>query len=427
MKTENIKSTFIKYVSLNVMGMIGLSCYILADTFFIAQGVGANGLTALNLVLPVYSVINGIGLMLGMGGATRFAISKSSKAFTLSVMGAAAACLLFISSALFFTGPIAKLLGADVETLPLASVYLKIILYFSPMFMLNNIVICFVRNDGSPRLSMLGMLLGSLSNIVLDYIFIFPLKMGMFGAALATGIAPVISLMILSLHFIKKKNTFYLLKKLPDLKHISDIMRLGASSFITELSSGIVIVVFNVIILRLAGNVGVAAYGVIANIALIVIAVFTGVAQGMQPIISRCYGEGKPENVRKILKYGIAVSVCLSLIVYAAAFVFAQPIVAAFNKDAGLQLAQIAVPGLRIYFTCFAFAGVNILCAAYFSAVAMPKYAFVISVLRGFAVIVPAAFILSALFGINGVWISMTVSESLVLMAAVYLLKAKKY
>lgn len=426
MKTNNIKGLFIKYVSLNVTGMVGLSCYILADTFFIAQGIGASGLTALNLVLPVYSIINGFGLMLGMGGATRFAISKSAKAFTVSMLLAAFASIVFLGTGMFFAGPIASALGANTETLQLASVYLKTIMLFSPIFILNNIVICFVRNDGSPRLSMLAMLIGSLSNIVLDYIFIFLLKMGMFGAAFATGAAPIISLLILSLHFIMKRHTFYLLKKLPDAKQCADIIRLGLSAFITELSSGIVIVVFNFIILGIAGNVGVAAYGVIANIALIVIAVFTGVAQGIQPIISRFYGENKIENVYKILKYGIITAVSLAVIIYVCAFIFTQPIVSFFNKDNNLQLAQIAISGIRIYFTCFAFAGVNILCAAYFAAVAKAKNAFTVSILRGFGVIVPAAFIFSALMGIDGVWISMTAAEGIVFAITIFMLTRSK-
>lgn len=423
MKDTNIKETFFKYVSLNIIGMIGLSCYILADTFFVARGIGANGLTALNLAIPVYSFIHGTGLMFGMGGATRFTISKSEKIFTQAVYYVLFVACVFVIAGLFFTSQIATVLGADADTLQNTKTYLKVILCFSPMFLINNVMICFVRNDNNPKLAMIAMLVGSLSNIVLDYVFIFPCNLGMFGAAFATGIAPVISLIILSTHFIRKRNSFYFKIKNVKIAGFSDMVCLGVSSLITEFSSGIVMIVFNTIILRLVGNVGVAAYGIIANISLVVIAVFTGISQGMQPILSLLYREKKKENIRKIVRYGFVTATFIAVIVYAISFVFAEPIVTAFNKDHNIQLNQIAVNGLRIYFTAFIFVGINILCATYFSSVDKPKNAFVISLLRGFLVIVPAAFILSALFGINGVWLTMTVTEFIVVLVSIRKMK----
>lgn len=426
MNQTNIKRTFVKYVSLNIIGMIGLSCYILADTFFVAQGIGANGLTSLNLAIPIYSFIHGTGLMIGMGGATRFTISKSKKIFTQSMYYALFMGSLFLILGIFFSTKLATMLGADVDTLQNTSVYLQTILCFAPMFLLNNVVICFVRNDKNPKLAMIAMLAGSLSNVILDYIFIFPCKMGMFGAAFATGIAPVISLMCLSLHFIKKKNTFHFTKLKPQLKSVMDISSLGISALIAEVSSGIVIIVLNIIILKISGNTGVAAYGIIANIALVIIAVFTGISQGMQPIISRCYGDKNYKDIKKVLSYGFITAISIAVIVYIVSAVFAGPIVTAFNKDANIQLAEIATKGILIYFTAFAFVPINILSATYFSSIDRPKNAFIISLLRGFIIIIPAAFILSALFGINGVWLSMTVSELLVLVVSVSMLMRKK-
>lgn len=207
-----VLKNFFKYVSLNVMGMIGLSCYILADTFFVSNALGSNGLAALNFSIPIYCIINGAGLMIGIGGATRYSILKSqnedekaNSIFSNTVIIGMVVGIIMLIVGLFLSTPIAKLLGADGTTLTLASTYLTTILSFSPFFILNNIMIAFIRNDGNPRLSMAGMLTGSFSNIVLDYIFIYPLSMGMFGAAFATGLAPIISLCILSSHFIKQK------------------------------------------------------------------------------------------------------------------------------------------------------------------------------------------------------------------------------
>lgn len=426
MERTNMKGTFVKYVSLNIIGMMGLSCYILADTFFVAQGIGVNGLSALNLAIPIYSFINGTGLMIGMGGATRYSISKSKEIFTQSLYYVFFISFLFLIVGIFFSNKLATLLGADSDTLQNANIYLRTILNFAPMFLLNNVILCFVRNDGNPQLSMAAMLIGSFSNIILDYIFIFPCKMGMFGAAFATGIAPVISLMILSLHFIKKKNTFNFKRYKPKFKTFIDIMSLGVSSLITEFSSGIVIIVINIIILKLEGNVGVAAYGVIANIALVVISVFTGISQGIQPIISSLYSHKNKEDIKKVMKYGYITAATIAIAVYCFFFIFAEPIVGVFNKDSNLHLAEIATRGIRVYFIAFIFAGINILSATYFSSVENPKYAFIISILRGFIIIIPTAFILSELLGIFGVWVAMTVTELIVLMVCAIMLRRTK-
>lgn len=429
MKEISIKKRFTKYVTLNVLGMIGLSCYILADTFFVARGIGTNGLTALNLAIPIYSFIHGSGLMIGMGGATKFSITKdndpstSKNMFTHSLYYTSIMAIIFVITGLFFTDGLSSLLGSNDATHTMTTTYLKTILLFAPMFLLNNLVICFVRNDKAPRLSMIAMLVGSLSNIVLDYIFIFPLQMGMFGAAFATGIAPIVSLLVLSLHFIKKKNTFNIRRVKPCLTSMFNISSLGVSALITEVSSGVVIIIFNTIILRLEGNVGVAAYGIVTNIALVVIAVFTGIAQGMQPIISSCYGKEDYHGIKKTYKYGIFSTIIFAVFIYVFVFIFSNQLVAVFNKEQNPQLAQIAVTGLRIYFTAFLFIGINIVTATFFSAIAKPRPAFLISILRGFVVMIPTVFLLSTLFQMTGVWISLTIGELLVTFVAVVFYK----
>ncbi|MEG0393004.1 MAG: MATE family efflux transporter, partial [Anaerovoracaceae bacterium] len=171
MEEMTTKGNFAKYVSLSVMGMLGLSCYILADTFFVARGVGATGLTALNLAIPIYSFMNGVGLMIGMGGGTRFALTGNKGVFTQALYYGGLAAVFFLVLGIFGSKFLAVLLGGDGETLDYTVTYLRTILAFSPMFLLNNILLCFVRNDGNPKLSMTAMLVGSGANVVLDYIF----------------------------------------------------------------------------------------------------------------------------------------------------------------------------------------------------------------------------------------------------------------
>ena len=418
---QSIFHTFFKYVSSNVLGMIGFSCYILADVFSIARGIGADALAALNLTLPAYNLMNGIGLMIGMGGAARYSLSSTRPdsdthrtSFTHALLLAALCALFFSFAGAFCSEEISAILGADHDTIGYASDYIRILLLFSPLFLGNNLLLCFVRNDGAPRLSMAGMLIGSLANIVLDYIFIYPLGMEMAGAATATATAPVISMLIMSVHFIKKNNRFHITKIRLSLKRAADICFLGVSSLVLELSSGIVIIVFNFLILKLNGNTGVAAYGILANIALVLTSVFTGIAQGIQPIVSR-HADAKGKHVQNsIRKYALITSLLLSLVSYITISLFSVPIAEAFNKADDPLLTTIASGGMRIYFINLFFAGVNIIASAFLCSCDKPKLAFVISVLRGFILIIPAAWILSSLFGLTGIWLTVPVTEAIV-------------
>ena len=426
MKESSCFREFLKYSSLNVLGMIALSCYILADTFFVSKALGANGLTALNLAIPVYNFINGSGLMIGMGGGTKYAISKSqgkmkqaSQAFTNAAALTALIAACFFLLGLFASAPIARMLGADDTVFEMSRTYLQVLLLFSPMFMTNNLLLCFIRNDGAPQLSMAAMITGSLSNVVLDYVFMFPLGMGIFGAVLATGLAPVISILVQSPYLLTKKNQFHLVRCRLSARLSLGIFSSGLPSLITEVSSGIVIIIFNRIILGLDGNTGVAAYGVIANLSLVVIAIYTGISQGIQPILSSNYGKGIRENVQAILRYAATTVVILSAGVYLCMFFGAEPITAIFNSEKNQILQEIAEAGLKIYFTGCVFAGLNIIFSVYFTSTERPLPAQIISVMRGFIVIIPMSFLLSAIAGLPGVWASFPATEFLVSVAGV--------
>lgn len=411
---------FSRYVVLNILGMIGLSCYILADTFFIAKGLGSNGLTALNLIIPVYNLMHGTGLMLGMGGASRYAIlkgqgkaEKGNTVFFHTVVLAFVFAVVYMIAGGFFAENISKILGADEAVYGMCTIYLRTMLLFSPMFLLNDVMLCFVRNDGAPQLSMTAMLVSSFSNIVLDYVFIFLCGMGMFGAVFATGLSPVIGLSVLSVFFVKKKNCFHFKKCAFSGKTAGYIFGGGASSFIAEMSSGIVILIFNVILLNIQGNTGVAAYGVIANLSLVMIAVYTGIAQGVQPLISKYYGMRKHENIQKMLCYGIATVILLSVLIYAGVFFGAEWIVRAFNSEGNAQLQLIAEKGIKLYFTGGIFAGLNIVLAIYFMASDRVKPANLISMLRGFILIIPLSFLMSGIWKMTGLWLTFPVTELL--------------
>ena len=409
---------FIRYSFFSIMGMIAISCYILADTFFVAQGLGTNGLAALNLAIPTYDFIHGTGLMLGMGGATRFSILKSQNnqkgadtIFTNTVYLGIFFSIIFLLGGLFFSGSLARLLGANQNTFEMTNTYLRVMMLFSPAFIFNDIILCFVRNDGNPRLSMIATVCGSLFNVVFDYIFIFPCNMGMLGAVLATGFSPVVGLTIMSPHWLGKKRGFHFRKLVPDADSIRTNISLGFPSLLSRISAAIVMIVFNMLILGLEGNTGVAAYGVIANISLVVLSFYTGIAQGIQPLVSHSYGRKKTDGIRQFLRYAMISMVILSAVMYLILFVFADPIASAFNSEHNAKLQEIAITGLKLYFTSLVFAGFNIILSMYFTSVEKALPAQIISLLRGLILIIPIAFLFANLWDMTGVWMSFPATE----------------
>ena len=434
MQQHSCLRDFARYTILSVLGTLGVSCYILADTFFVSKGLGTDGLTALNLAIPVYNFIHGTGLMLGMGGATRFSVCKSqgkgdevNRIYTNTIYLAAAFSAVFALIGLGFSKQLAMFLGADAGILEMTDTYLRWLLIFAPAFILNDVLLCFVRNDGGPQLSMIAMLIGSFSNIVLDYVFIFPMQMGIFGAVFATGVSPVISIVMMAPHWIGKKNTFHLVKTVIRKDIIMQDLSLGFPSLIAQLSSGIVMITFNVIILKLAGNTGVAAYGVVANISLVIVAVYTGISQGVQPLISTFYGVGNGRQIKVVLRYAMVTMLSVSVIVYLFIFGFAQPITSVFNSENNIELQRIAVTGLKLYFISTPFVGYNIILATYFTSVEKALPAHILSILRGLVVIIPMAFLLSALWKMTGVWLAYPITELLVALLglAIYARKNK--
>lgn len=430
---ENTLQEFGKYVSQSVLSQLGVSCYILADTYFISKGVGADGLTALNLAIPVFSVMNGCGFMLGIGSGTKYGIMKGTGnekrgdvLFTSSLCVVTVLAVIFMLIGLLAADPITVLVGANAEVYDMTRTYLQVILLFSPMFMINNLLGAMIRNDGNTSLAMTAMLSGCLFNIVFDYIFVFPMGLGLFGAVLATAVAPIISILILLQHFVKKKNQFRLIRVRPDVRLVASAAGLGVPSLVTEVSSGLVIAVFNLLILGLAGNVGVAAYGVVANISIVVIAIYNGIAQGVQPLLSREYGRNQEKNVHRFLGWAMMLTAILAMVIYVGIYWNADVIAMIFNSGRDMDLQRIAVEGLKIYFTACPFVGANILLAIYFAATDQAAPAQMISLLRGLIVIVPLAFIMANVAGLTGVWMTFPLTELVVCVVAYGLYKKMK-
>ena len=408
---------FIKYVSQNMLGMLGMSCYILADTYFISKAVGSDGITALNLVLPIYNLIFAIGAMIGVGSAIRFVVERNQKKkdaesyFFHALLCSTLISIVFIAVGLFWPDRLIALLGGNPQIIAVGKSYTRIFMLFTPFFMWNYICNAFVRNDGSPSIAMSATLFSSLFNIVFDYILMFPLGLSMAGAALATAFSPLIGILICCIHIRSSRCTIHLCPAIPSLRRLIHSCQVGVSAFVGEFSSGVITASFNMIILSLAGNIGVAAYGVVANTSLVAISLFNGIAQGSQPLVSQYYGKGEKKQVCSVLKMALVTALCLALILLLVIQTCAPAIASVFNKEHDPQLATYAENGLRIYFVGFLFAGINIVGTAALSAVESVKSAFAASIMRGFAAILLFAFLLSALYGMTGVWLAFPSAE----------------
>lgn len=415
------------YLLPNILAMIGTSCYILADTFFISLSQGPNGITALNLVLPLYGLIFALGSMIGIGSATRYALGKGSNApdyhlyFSNSIIWTLLVGAVFVALGVAVPDGVLRLMGADDTILQVGHNYIRIVLCFAPLFMLNFTCTAFVRNDGAPRIAMAATLLSGLFNILFDYLLMFPLGLGMTGAALATGFSPVVSMSICLLHYLSPRNTIRLTPTLPSLRRLLSACQLGVVAFVGEMSSGVTTMVFNFILLHLAGNAAVAAYGIVANIALVGVALFNGISQGLQPLASACHGSGDTQGQSRIYRHSMFIGLCVSAVVVAVVVTFAGTLVAVFNSQHSAQLADYAIPGLRLYFLGFLFAGANIVKSGFYSATGRGRESSILALCRGVVAIVAFAFLLSHLFGITGVWLAFPAAELFTLLLGLVL------
>ena len=406
-----------KYMMPSVLGMLGLSVCILFDTMFIGHKIGELGLAALNIALPIYNFYSAIGLTVGIGGATALSVALGQKKFhrvnrifTSAVFITVIFCIIISFLEFFFLDKIVYMLGASEATFSLAKEYLKIILSFNPAFIFASAFIVFVRNDKEPKLAMYAVIGSNTTNIILDYVFIYIFDLGMFGAALATSIGQLVALSILSIHFIRKNNTMHIELSGITLKNIVRVLKNGVPSFLNEISAGFVIFIFNIVIFKFEGDIGVSAYGIITNIVLIFMAVFNGVAQGVQPLISVNFGAKKEERVFEFLRLTRKIVIILGVVFLSLGLLVPNQMIFLFTSDKG-SLLSITRQGIYLYFIAFLFNGSNILNIAYFQSVEKSKESSILSTFRGLIFVIIFIIILPRILGVYGVWLTIPMTE----------------
>lgn len=428
---DDIRKIFIRYLVPSIAGMIGLSLNILFDTIFIGQGVGSEGLAALNIAIPMFNVFSAAALLLGIGGATASSVcmgkkeyDKVNNIFTTAMMINIFVGLIVTVLSVIFIDKLCYGLGSTKEIFPMVKDYLGVILKFSWAFLMANTLTIFVRNDKNPKLAMWSMLAGNIANIVFDYIFIFILGLGMKGAAIATAMSPVITIVMLSTHFIRGNNTLEFKLKYFNLDKeiLKRIFKNGLPSFIMEMSNGLIIFAFNMVIGNIIGAIGVSAYSIIANISLVCVAIFNGIAQAIQPIISINYGAKQYDRVKIALKLASVTAFIFGGVFYAVGFLFPEQIVGLFNSG-NVELTAITTNGIIIYFIAFLFMGSNISMVSYFQSIESSKFSTIVSACRGIIFVLISLLTLPNLFGVNGVWATIPVAESASMIVALLCIK----
>ncbi|MCI5629476.1 MAG: MATE family efflux transporter, partial [Clostridium sp.] len=336
---DNERKVFYHYLIPSICSTLVTSIYILVDTLIIGQGVGAEGISALNIFLPFFTIYNGIGLMFGLGGGILISIEdgignkkKADSYFNSAFIGVIIIGIIFTLLTNIFLKDLAYFLGANENSIDLVMEYGRCISLFIPTFIASNFLSPIVRNKKSPKLAMMSVLIGAGLNIILDYIFVFPMNMGMIGAALATVIGSLTTSLVLLTHFIKKENRIQLSLKEVSFEMIQKIIGCGGSTFLMEVASGFVIFIFNIQILKYIGDIGIVVYGIISNCVIVGMALFNGVAQASQPIIATNYGAKENKRVQTVLKYAMITTILIGGILFAIVFVFTEEVICTFVK-----------------------------------------------------------------------------------------------
>lgn len=427
--TESVSKLFFRYLIPAIMGTMVTSIYILADTIIIGKGIGIHAMAALNIVLPLFNIFFGNGLLFGVGGSVLMAIARGRGDvqagecyFTVALILNTITCILYTIFLWIFMEPIARFLGATDVTMPYVMDYAPYVIAGLSVFAFSTFLQTFVRNDGAPKLAMTAVVTGGISNVFLDLLFVYPLDMGMAGASIASVLGSGITVCILLCHFCSKSNGLKLSLRGFSFSYVKDIFASGFTSFLVDITSGIVMFVFNIEILKAVGDVGVSMYGVICNTAIIVICLCNGINQAAQPIISTNHGAGLPDRILAVRGLGIktAFAICSVATIIGLAvpnlftYIFLNP-----NKEI-LAMSPIAI---RTYFIGFFVTGINMFIVGYFQSIVKPGISLLLCLLRGCVLSILFVKILSPLFGIVGIWASVPLAEFVTLLIAFYFIR----
>lgn len=423
LRNDSIRKLFFYYFIPSLCAMIALSTYSTVDGIFVGKKLGESALAAISICWPVFPVLIALELLFGLGAAsiTSYFLGKNevhrARLIFSSVFYFVTIFVFIISMILYiFVDEVAVILGSSEELKPLVVDYLKIIFLGGTFMILHPLSDVFAINDKQPILAMVAMIIGSGMNIVLNYTFLFIFDMGIDGSALATILGHTIGFLVLIQHFLFKKGKLYFVKQFR-LNAVISSAKSGIPQCVSELSAAIVLVLFNITIMSIAGAREVSMYGVIMYSGIIFFTVLLSIAQGIQPIASFSYGAGNMDRVKSIFKFAIIVTLCIGIGVYLIFYIFDRYLVSLFLNAESLQkdplfLSQ-TVSAMSVYYIGYVFLGLNIVSAVFFQSVQRIKSSFIITLSYTIIFVVILLPILSKKYGIEGVWITYPISQIL--------------
>ena len=421
-----IKPMYFKYLSAAFGSAMITSVYSIVDTAMVGQYHGPEGTAALAVVAPVWNIIYSLGLLMGIGGSVIFSMRRGletndgseNQYFTAAVIGAVILSILAWIGVIGFERPVLTFFGADESLLVLAQRYMRPIKYVFPLFLFNQMLAAFLRNDKSPALATIGVLAGGLFNIFGDYFFVFTCDMGIYGAGLATAIGSVVSFVVMMTHFFSRKNTLRLMKPEGLFKKLREISVTGFSTFFIDVAMGILAVLFNRQIMKYLGSNALAVYGPIIQVSTFVQCCAYSVGQAAQPIISTNFGAGKGGRIRETLRLALWTTAFFGIFWTALSMLCPNVYIRIFMAPTP-EILAMAPAIIRTYALSFLLLPFNIFSTYYFQAIMKPSAAFIVSVARGLVISGILILLLPILTGADSLWFAMPVTELLVTIYAV--------
>lgn len=410
----------LKFAAPSIVMMVFMSLYTIVDGIFVSRFLGSNALSALNIVYPVINVAIALSTMIGTGGSA--IISKylgegkkkrAREALTQFVLlTLLLSVILLVTSEIFLT-PISRFLGASDVLLSDCRIYLGASMLFIPACMLQTVFQPFLVTAGRPGFGLVLMVGAGILNMLLDYVMIVPLQMGIAGAALATGIGQCIPAILGLGFFVVSRGELRFCRFKVSGKEILNACYNGSSEMISQLSNAVITFLFNIVMMSLAGEHGVAAITILLYGQFLFNAAYMGFSIGISPIVGFQYGAGNRTKLRKIYRVSFVFVAISSVAVTAAAIFFSPVIVSVFTKEQ--RTWELASVGFRLFAINFLFSGINIASSGFFTALSNGKVSALISFSRTLVFIVISLLILPQILGIVGAWIAVPVAEFLTL------------
>ena len=407
---DQIPKLLLRFSIPAIIGMLVNALYNVVDRIFVGNGVGSLGIAGITIAFPIMTIMMAFQMLIGIGANALVAIRLGQKREkdAEKIIGNALVLLVIFAIVLaiigtIFLDPILKTLGASRDVLPYAREYISIILWAGIFQSIGFGMNHFIRSEGNPKIAMFTMLIGAITNTILDPIFIFVFDWGMAGAAIATGIAQAISAAWVLYYFISGRSSLRLRVENLKLKFdtFMEIISLGSSHFAMQLANSLLNVVMNTTLITYGGDIAVSGMGVVMSLNTLILMPIFGINQGAQPLIGYNYGAEKYDRVKETLKLAILGATFISVLGYIGTRLFPAQIVAFFNSE-DAELIDFGTRALITFMGALPIIGFQIVSASYFQASGKPKHAAALSLSRQVLVLIPALLILPRFFGLQG-------------------------